>query len=82
MDTEERIKGGNMKESITDWAFVFGICLSISWLGALAIWAFPNLATSGDGFSTFPPFNFGLYFSGVSFICCGLGWLLCGRNDC
>jgi len=72
----ERNKGGDMKERTIDWLFMFGVCLSITWLGALATWYFPSL-------SSLPAITFGLYFSGMSFIGCGLGWLLGGRqSDC
>ena len=65
-----------MKESIAAWAFLFGVGLSISWLGALVAWCIPS-------FSSLPAVTCGLYFSGMSFIGCGLGWLLTGRkSDC
>jgi len=63
-----------MKEHDETWLVMFGFCAFISWVGALATWAFP-------GFSTISPLEFGLYFSGMSFVGCGLSWLV-GRSDC
>lgn len=63
-----------MRERDETWLTMFALCLVISWVGALGAWAIPS-------FSTLPPIQFGLYFSGLSFAGCGFGWLM-GQNDC
>ncbi|MBA7643081.1 hypothetical protein ES703_50792 [subsurface metagenome] len=64
-----------MTEQDEDWLFMLGFCLFISWVGALAVWVLPS-------FSTLPPVKFGLYFSGMSFVGCGVGWLVGLKQDC
>jgi len=64
-----------MRERTIDWLFIFGVGLSISWLGALATWCFPS-------FISLPAITFGLFFSGMSFVGCGLGWLIGLKGDC
>ena len=57
-----------MKEHNVTWLAMFGLCLLISWVGALAVRTFP-------GFSTQPSAIFGGYFSTMSATGCLLGWL-------
>jgi len=64
-----------MKERVEGWLAMFGLGVCISWVGALIAWVCPSL-------STISPLEFGLYFSGMSFAGCGLGWLVDGRSDC
>ena len=67
-----------MKKHDVCWLMMFGLFLSISWVGALGAWAFP-------GFSTQPPLIVGEYFSAMSLAGCLLGWLVnlkSRKEDC
>lgn len=72
------VKEIEMKEYDVSWLMMFGLCLFISWVGAMAVWAVPSSSTQ-------TPSAFGGIFSVMSGVGCLLGWLVgvkSRKEDC